>query len=324
MRASQCSLSGSSKEYRFFKTILDSRFQFRIYMNTSSAIIQIQQNACSQNCSVAELLRLAKTVAYKLDLQDFLKWIVCELDGYPDTGSVPGYRILHTRLMFRNPIHGWQPAQFSNPKMEKRYCEVSLPVSIHEIVEIENLDPGQMAIPCPGHLDIHLNDLFGTPTYLPFARFYAPSQIARIIQSVKDEVLDWALKLERQGIYGNNMIFTPEERDKAKSIQITVHNTGTIGAIGDMSSSQGMNVSNDVQVAQDDFDSLKTSLLRLGISEINIGELREAILEDKKIITEGIGSKVMGWLKTMGSTIRDATVLAQAKKYLLLYFGIDI
>ena len=48
----------------------------------TSLVHKLQADAIDQNINVSSLLRTAKVVATKLDLQDALVWINRELDGY--------------------------------------------------------------------------------------------------------------------------------------------------------------------------------------------------------------------------------------------------
>jgi hypothetical protein len=64
-------------------------------------------------------------------------------------------------------------------------------------------------------------------------------EIQRIVQSVRDVVLDWAIKLEQEGVVGEGQSFTAEEKQKAADINInifagstTLGDNAVVGAIG--------------------------------------------------------------------------------------------
>ena len=52
-------------------------------------VLQLQKDAIDSNNSVSELLRTAKLIATKLDLQDALTWISNEMDGDLRPNFVP-------------------------------------------------------------------------------------------------------------------------------------------------------------------------------------------------------------------------------------------
>jgi len=63
-------------------------------------VIQFQAMAMAMNneTPIASLLRMAKTIAVKLDLKDVDDWMTCELNGYTRNASVPDYRIVRCKL----------------------------------------------------------------------------------------------------------------------------------------------------------------------------------------------------------------------------------
>src|SRR5258705_4398624 len=81
-------------------------------------VIQLQKEILSSEKSVTELLRTAKVIASKLDLNEILSWIESELNGYTVPKSVPDYRIangVHLRVL--NPYRGWCPGEYMDMKL---------------------------------------------------------------------------------------------------------------------------------------------------------------------------------------------------------------
>ena len=69
------------------------------------------------------------------------------------------------------------------------------------------------------------------PVHLEFSY----SEIARILDVIRNRVLDWALQLEKSGVLGEGMTFTAEEKETAHVVNIEhVQNlsTGVIGNVG--------------------------------------------------------------------------------------------
>ena len=56
-------------------------------------------------------------------------------------------------------------------------------------------------------------------------KLYIPStSIADIEEKVKNTILDWTLKLEAEGIVGENMVFSEKEKNCAAGIPQTINN----------------------------------------------------------------------------------------------------
>jgi len=103
----------------------------------SSAVHNLQKAILDPNQSLTQLLRQAKLVASKLNLDDVERWVDSELRGYPEDIHPPPYRTVTTmHLETHNPVRGWQ---FSG--------NVGIPIPMAKpISEIETLSKGELAI----------------------------------------------------------------------------------------------------------------------------------------------------------------------------------
>lgn len=54
-----------------------------------SAILELQELARKSSTDIVELVETAYTIAYKLELQNFVDWCNAELEGYFNNPSVP-------------------------------------------------------------------------------------------------------------------------------------------------------------------------------------------------------------------------------------------
>jgi len=69
--------------------------------------------------------------------------------------------------------------------------------------------------------------------------------ISNIIERVKNKILDWAITLEENGILGDGLSFTSEEKTKAQSEpQIVNYISNFYGAVSDSQVQQGTTNSN--------------------------------------------------------------------------------
>src|SRR5258708_26555663 len=79
-------------------------------------VSEMQAKALDSDTEVTDLLRMAKVVAVKLNLDEFLLWIESELGGYEDL-EIPSYRVLTGEMKARNPFHGLIPVVFPNDEL---------------------------------------------------------------------------------------------------------------------------------------------------------------------------------------------------------------
>lgn len=182
-------------------------------------VLQLQTEALDETVDIETLLRKAYLVAYKLKLDDFIKWVKSEQDGY--SGNVPTYRIIRGEIKAWNPYRGWCPVI-----MPADVADVAnqMPIinPISTVADSYDNSEGSIYLTLPGELNELLNKTTdGFPTKFDFVT--SKTEFHKIISAVRNQILDWALKLEESGIIGENLEFNASEIEKAHSIQ-TINN----------------------------------------------------------------------------------------------------
>lgn len=167
-------------------------------------VIQLQQKLIDSDCSVVEILRLAKIIASELELVDFENWINCELNGYTCTDNLPEYRTT-TRILCWNRIYGWLPVQINSKELEQTLSKATFCQSIHSLYDIKDIPTDRYMFLCPGEISAALNRLIDGNGREFLAWFNQSGQIETIMQAVKDKVLIWTCELKKQGILGENL-----------------------------------------------------------------------------------------------------------------------
>jgi len=184
----------------------------------NSSVIQLQQMLLDSRCSVTEILRLAKIIASELEIEEFEKWISCELNGYfSDDIPIPQYRTISTFLMYFNPFNGWQPAMIANKEIEHTIATKQMRDAIHAYTELANIPKDRLAFPCNGEQNTMLNRLFSLPFPASFAQFYSHNQIEAMVQSVKDQVLNWTINLKKQRNFRKRTHVYPTRKRKCEN-----------------------------------------------------------------------------------------------------------
>jgi hypothetical protein len=265
-----------------------------------SLVLELQEMATERRHDVSDLLRKALVVASKLKLEDFRQWVNWELHGYDETcREVPEYRRLRATMNVWNPFHGLQPF-FMPPELEDALCDIHFRAPISNAVStLERQRSGGKTAPL-FPLTSEQKDFLMQNMRVPLqpVRLVSESQLDTLIDAVRSTVLEWSLKLEDEGIVGEGMTFSPEERERAAaSTQIHIGNFQ--GVLGDVSHSQ-ITQDLDMSVSAHDFGTVRNCLASKGVEEDDIAELEAAIQADPQPKRTGnFGPKVSGWMGKM-------------------------
>jgi hypothetical protein len=175
-----------------------------------SLVLDLQRDALDTSVELLTLLRKSLVVARKLNIQEFQLWIQSELNGYSRESKLPQYRFVYGELKCHNPINGWIPV-IIDPKLHEIISKVPIfqPISQLELLLRERQS---LTIMPPG-LDNLLRKYDDVPYEM--AIHIDQSQVYRFLESVRNIVLEWSLKLEENGIFGEGMTFSPEEKEAA-------------------------------------------------------------------------------------------------------------
>ena len=308
----------------------------------NSPVLKLQDMAGSSSSNIEDVLSRAKMVSVKLSLNDKTEWFNHELNGYPNFGSLPNYRILkNTPVKAFNPYAGYIPFNFGNLESENRVLFQTF-TTLHIINPVSMLvefakNEKTLYSDLPESKALFLRDNSGCD----FQLFWAinPTQITKILSNIRSLVLDWALLLESKGIYGEGLMFSPEEKKEAKNVTYnnTINNNGNgMTVIGDVDSTNsvvGGTVSHvQQQNIKGDFSALERMLKEHGVDDSDINELKGVIdqtpkPETKEEVEKGFGA----WIgKMTGKAFIGAIKIAGAAAPVLLtnyichHYGIPV
>ncbi len=222
-----------------------------------SLVLELQKEALDQNISVSHLLRKALVVARKLKLSEFQEWVEIELNGY--TVDVPEYRKIQGSCMVKNPYHGYIPVQFPNEKMAKSFSYRGVNSSIAELEAlISNKKSGEiLTMRYPTEIERQLASQFdGLIPQLVIGqdKFFA------ILDSVRNTVLNWSLKLEEDGIVGEGMSFSDKEKQTASQITNVNYIGQMVGSQLQQGTSNAVSYNADIKM---DFAAIKVLIEQL-------------------------------------------------------------
>ena len=116
---------------------------------------------------------------------------------------------------------------------------IPLGLSISAISDSYNSSDGSVCLT----VNAALTEFFNSSTdFMPtkYAFFVSKSEMYRIMSTVRNKILDWALLLEENEILGENMTFTEKEREIASNTQVINNYTNNFYAdVKDIGIQQG-------------------------------------------------------------------------------------
>lgn len=262
----------------------------------SKLVIELQKNIIENKTDTISILRKAKLIATKLNLVDFKQWIDYELNGYEKYDDIPEYRNIIGEVKAKNPYHGLIPVLMPSDIAEKLNTR-KLYNPISELIDLSTSNqPITIAFPSELSESLCANVSVSFPCYLVIPK----NAIIQIIESVKNYLLEWCLKLENDGILGEDFEFNELEKEKARIIPQQINYYGPV-VTGNVNNSQLISGDNNTN----DFTSSYSELL---IDEIKKSLNNEAISNKDKYdaldILEDIDMSIKSNKKT--SVIKSA------------------
>jgi hypothetical protein len=197
----------------------------------AAAVIELQREAMDRGVPLSDLLRKAFVIARKLGLEDFQQWIQREMNGYEDGEGLPPYRMVNGQVRGWNPYHGWIPVLWESAQEEKWASRRAVGQGVAELEElIESRQPdSQLHMPLPHKVQRSLSRGAGFNTN--YSLFVQHTSIVKILDAVRNTLLNWALKLEEDGILGNELTFDDQEKQAASGSGYNVNNFfGSVGS----------------------------------------------------------------------------------------------
>ena len=259
---------------------------------------ELQRDAMDSSVSVTDLLRKALVVARKLSVVDIQDWISKELSGYGNSDKIPSYRVTHGEIKAWNPYNGLIPIIIQYHKMAEQLRERAIGQPIGEMESLINnpSKSSEFQVNFPAKIENEL--MAGMSVPLPPTLHVSHSEIHGVLDAVRNTILEWALKLEEEGIVGEGLSFSKEEKIKAGSnIDIRIENfQGILGDVKDSHVHQRLIVA----IKPNDFKGLSKYLESIGIEKEDILELEKVISDDPiPNSNKNFGKNISNWIGKM-------------------------
>ena len=256
----------------------------------NSIVLELQSQCLSDEFDTSSLLRKALVIAIKLEILDLRDWIKKELNGYSKKDTkIPEYRHIDVNYKAWNPYRGWIPVII--PKNHDLSIILKQKV-IQSIKEIEILTEDS-----EGTINFSINPILQQffmecgPTDMEIKGFIGRIQLISIVNEVKNIILNWTLKLEKEGILGENMKFNDEEKKIAIN---NINNYGTYinGNVDESNINTGKkNTIKNGIYSENEINQIKKILDQI-VSSIYVFNMNSKQINDVKIIVQDIENKL--------------------------------
>lgn len=222
-------------------------------------ILELQADTLDPHARTSDLLRKALVISKKLGINEIERWITNELNGYTEREEIPAYRKIRGEVKVWNPYHGWQPLNFGDPEHGEALSSRTIGQPISELDELrEGGKDASLHVPFSQKITNALMRNMEVP--LQPSLHVPHTEIVGILDTVRNNLLQWALELEQKGVIGEGMTFSKEE--KSAATQVTYQITNNIGSMSHSQLQQHSSGSSQVINAALNLEAL-TELIRL-------------------------------------------------------------
>lgn len=245
----------------------------------AKAVIELQKDIIDNKLDIISILRKAHLIASKLNLSDFNKWIEKELNGYDEYSDIPEYRTVIGEIKAKNPYYGLIPVMIPS-NLASKLNSRKIYNSMSEIISLAK-ENKSITMNLPAEISNMLCENEGV--HFPCYFIFGTHNLVNIIDHVKNNLLEWCIKLEKDGILGDDFEFNDKEIEKAKSIPQQVNYYGQV-INGNVSNSQvtsgnNNNIELNFNDAKNLVDEIKKTILNEKIDDSKKQKILE-ILED--------------------------------------------
>ena len=248
-------------------------------MGMAGIIIELQKEALDKDTRISDLLRKALAVARKLKISDIEAWVLSELNGYESGSEIPEYRQVSGQIKAFNNYNGaWVPIMFAEEDADthRRLTRRACGQAVSELEALIHDNPEQVGMQYSPEVQARLMKAADMP--FPPMLLVSVSSLHGILDCVRTTILEWALKLEEEGVIGEDLSFSDKEKEAAASVTINVE-TMAYSQIqaGTVNSSQSMENEINIEQLIDYIDQLERGVTELALDEDKLSELTSEV-----------------------------------------------
>lgn len=168
-----------------------------------SLLAEIQHECTSKDGEVSRLLRLCLQLGARLQHEPLKEWVLHELNGYPDEGNLPDYRVYKTRSRgffadrFTRQFTLDIPMRGLDEPLRTRFSEARLNQPIRQYEDLLSGGSGSdLQLPWPQELALFYGPKVSKVQCLRMWQELPRAAVAGLIDTVKTRVLSMVLEIE--------------------------------------------------------------------------------------------------------------------------------
>jgi hypothetical protein len=228
-----------------------------------------------------------------------------------------------------NPYLGWVPLEFGDHDLARKLSTRKINQAIGQLDSlVHDRGASSLQVPFSHKAAAQLRRAMDIP--MEPSLHVDQVAVVGILDAVRNQVLEWALQLEAEGVVGDGMTFTAEEKQTAQSITYNVTNIGEVSHSqlqqGTTSSTQTMTLNVDLGEVRQSLTQLRDSVDELQLESSASRQLIadvETILSQadspkpsKSIINESLRS-IRTILESVASNVIANQVLQQIGRWIV-------
>ncbi|HDX9500066.1 TPA: hypothetical protein ROX79_004973 [Bacillus thuringiensis] len=225
-------------------------------MTIQSLVLELKEKALNEEISISSLAKHALNVATKLKLKDFEDWIMLEIDGYENDSNLPSYRKCPVAVKTQSSkTKDYNDVTFPTAQMAISLSTVAIYFSISKLEDLCKSRDYCYEMPYAEPLPQYIKGILNTEDRV--IRLITIHDLKEILNTVRNKILKWTIRLEREGILGEDRTLVNEAQNINKYITYNV-------IYGDVTNSliqQG--TSRSTQTNTIDYDFIKETLKEL-------------------------------------------------------------
>jgi hypothetical protein len=288
----------------------------------SKSVLDLQNDCLNHSIPCSQLLLKAYAIARKLNIAEMVDFCKNELDGYQDhSDEIPNFRQVNTCTNLCNG-YTWYIAT-----LPFNLSLTSLPHSVKEMEMLCASKKEYINVKMSAEQIQNMKNFFNNPNIVDGYTLIFPYLLEGVIFKIRRTILEWALNLGEDGIWGDNLEFTSSELNKAQSITITnIFNAPSSGnnIIGCMTDSIAtINNGFDFAKVTELINQISQNVKSLHLPEVQENELSSDISEIKDMIARkdefGIRKvlkKIEGICQNIAGNVVAAGIIAHISSFL--------
>ncbi|CAH5167738.1 TPA: hypothetical protein MEC17_000252 [Klebsiella pneumoniae] len=253
-----------------------------------SLLREIQQAAIDPSIDLPSLLRKCKVLASRLGNQEFKQWVNFELNGYPDLGNLPDYRIfdVEVRGYFTGSFHrvlnnaNVPPSCIPKELREALFtCRMNTPVAA--LVSLTKNSDGIAQEPWNADVTAYVGrQIIQDMNCLRAWKVIPVNLLASILDVIRTKILDFALEIEAEnpeaGEAQPNTQPIPQEKVQQVFNTYIVGNGNNIATASQHVSQEANNTDTHAEVFSQLLDALRS------VSDESVTETITATVEEMR------------------------------------------